>query len=87
MATTNPYQEFLRKVYKMRKAQKLAKQTNSQVAKRSAESLEMEVDRWLDETTNQAQQVKQMQLAEGASEASAHPRPEPINDPAIVRTG
>jgi len=84
MTTTNPYQEFLRKVYKMRKAQKLAKQTNSQVARRSAESLEMEVDRWLDQASNEAQQVKQLQLADGASEASAHPRPESIKDPATV---
>jgi len=87
MATTNPYQEFLRKVYKMRKAQKLAKQTNSQVARRSAESLEMEVDRWLDQTAIEAQQVKQLQLGDETGDSNATPRPEPIKNRAIVRTG
>jgi hypothetical protein len=60
--TTNPYHEFLRKVYRMRKAQKTAKLYPSQVAQRSATSLEMEVDKWLEAAGAEGQKMQQMRL-------------------------
>lgn len=60
--TMNPYHEFLRKVYRMRKAQKLVKRMPGQVAKRSAEALEMEVDKWIDAAGFEGQKIQQMRL-------------------------
>ena len=61
--TNNPYHEFSRKVYRMRKAQKDAKRVNSQVAQRSVESLERDVDKWLEAASTDAAKVKQMGLS------------------------
>ena len=60
---TNPYHEFLRKVYRMRKAQKAFFQDHLQKDQRAAMDLEKEVDRWLESVGFQAAKVKQLGLS------------------------
>jgi hypothetical protein len=60
MAVTNPYHEFLRMVYRMRRAQKDFFKTKSRERQAEAMKLEREVDEWLESTSLQSAKVKQM---------------------------
>ena len=56
----NPYHHFLRLVWKMRKAQKDYFKYKSQSALTTSKSLEMQVDKWLEQASFEAAKIKQM---------------------------
>lgn len=60
MTNNNPYHDLLRKVWKMRKAQKDDAKYHSRATKSARENAEREVDKILDAVTNQSAKVKQM---------------------------
>jgi len=62
-AQRNPYHEFMRKVYRMRKAQKDDARFHSRATQAMRESLEREVDKWLESVGLQSAKAKQMGMA------------------------
>jgi hypothetical protein len=58
----NPYHQFSRMVWKMRKAQKDDQMFHSRRTKSARESTERDVDKWLDVVVFAAAKIKQMSL-------------------------
>ena len=67
----NPYHNLLRMTYRMRRAQKQAKQTKTRTSILAAEAAERAVDQLLEAVGSQAAQVRQLQLVSDEGKAGS----------------
>lgn len=59
---TNPYTNFLRLVYRLRRAQKNYFEHHTSGNLKAAKQLEAQVDKWLEQTGFEAEKIRQMGL-------------------------